>query len=289
MIRRIALAGAAGALALGALAASGIGGAGAATTTITAADSANISCTITAKAKLAPALKNNWDQQAHEAGDGETNPYVQAIPDTKFNTDGDNVVSSKAKSISCTGTMTQGAVVATITGVQASLTNDTPAVDNPPLQDDNTCAGLLAGTAPGDTAATYKTDLKFKATGAKVATAQITGSGLAPAGIGFGVTGGTITGSLAGGNGKTQGNLADGDTLTQVTSPPASSSQPIPNGIKCEASLKIKADKPGQPGTGSATLKAPKGLKKIAIGQSFLDPSPTGASTICLRKGSSCP
>jgi len=289
MIRRIALAGAAGALALGALAVSGIGGAGAAPIIVTNATAANISCTITASAKLAPALKNNWDQQQHEAGDGESNPYVQAIPDTKFNTDGPNSVTSKAKSISCSGSATDGTNTATVTGLQVTLTNDQPAVDNPPLQDDNTCAGLLAGTAPGDTAATYKSDLKFKTTGAKLAVAIVTGQALAPAGIGFGVTGGTFTGSLAGANGKTQGNLANGDTLNQVTSPPASSSQPVPNGTQCEASLKIKADKPGQPGTGSATLKAPKGLKKIAVGQSFLDPSPAGASTVCLRKGSSCP
>jgi len=289
MIRRIALAGAAGALALGALAASGIGGAGAAPVVVTTATSANISSTIAATAKLAPALKNNWDQQAHEAGDGESNPYVQAIPDTKFNTDGDNNVSSKAKSLTCTGSATDGVATATVTGVQVTLLSGTPAVDNPPLQDDNTCSGLLAGTGPGDTAATYTADIKFKTTGAKLPNTQISDMALAPAGIGFGLTGGTLSGSIPGGNSKTQANLASGDTLNQVTSPPASSSQPVPNGTQCEASLKIKADKPGQPGTGSATLKAPKGLKKIPVGQSFLDPSPAGASNICIRKGSTCP
>jgi hypothetical protein len=291
MIRRIALAGAAGALALGGLALTGLGNAGAAPVIINVADSANISCTIASTAKLSPALKNNWDQQAHEAADGETNPYVQAIPDTKFNTDGPNTVSSKAKSISCTGTATEGTKVATISGVQLTLSNDVAAVDNPPLQDDNTCAGLLAGTSPEDTAATYKTDVKFKTVpgGAKMVNANATGIALAPAGIGFGLTGGTWGGSLAGGNGKTQANLASGDTLGQVTSPPASSAQPVPQGIQCEATLKIKADKPGKPGTGSASLKAPKGLKKIPVGQSFLDPSPAGASTVCLRKGSVCP
>ena len=289
MIRRIALAGAAGALALAGLAATGLGGAGAAPIIINTATSANISCTIASTAKLSPALKNNWDQQAHEAADGETNPYVQAIPDTKFNTDAPNTVSSKAKSISCTGSATDGTNTATITGVQVTLSNDVAAIDNPPLQDDNTCAGLLAGTAPEDTAATYKSDVKFKTTGAKMVNATATGIALAPAGIGFGLTGGTWAGSLAGGNGKTQANLASGDTLAQVTSPPASSSQPVPNGPQCEATLKVKADKPGKPGTGSASLKAPKGLKKIPVGQSFLDPSPAGASTVCLRKGTTCP
>jgi hypothetical protein len=289
MIRRIALAGAAGALALAGLAASGIGGAGAAPVVVTNATSANISCTIATTAKIAPALKNNWDQQAHEAADGETNPYVQAIPDTKFNTDGPNSVSAKAKSITCSGSATDGTNTATVTGVQLTLLGGTQAIDNPPLQDDNTCAGLLAGTAPEDTAATYKSDVKFKTTGAKMVNATATGIALAPAGIGFGLTGGTWAGSLAGGNGKTQANLASGDTLAQVTSPPASSSQPVPNGTQCEATLKVKADKPGKPGTGSASLKAPKGLKKIPVGQSFLDPSPAGASTVCLRKGTTCP
>ena len=59
-----------------------------------------------------------------------------------------------------------------------------------------------------------------------------------------------VTGSVAGGNAKTQANLADPDVLVQVTSPPASSAQPVPNGTKCEASLKIKPDKP-----------TPKGIK----------------------------
>ena len=64
--------------ALGALATSGIGAAGSATPTITTATSANIDCVITAKAKLAPALKNNWDQQAHEAPDEAVRRQVRA-------------------------------------------------------------------------------------------------------------------------------------------------------------------------------------------------------------------
>jgi hypothetical protein len=168
------------------------------------------------------------------------------------------------------------------------LSGGTPGVDNPPLQDDNTCAGLLAGTAPEDVAATYNSSVKFKVTGAKLGETTITGLGLAPAGIGFGLTGGTLAGPLAGGNSTTQANLADGDTLNQVLSPAATSAQPVPNGPLCEASLKLKDDKPGKPGTGSAKLKKPKGLKKIPVGQSFLDPSPAGASTICIKKGSSC-
>jgi len=280
MIRRIALAGAAGALALGALAASGIGSAGAATPTITTATSANISCVITAKAKLAPALKNSWDQQAHEAGDGETNTAVQAIPDTKFTTDGPNVTSSKAKSVSCTGTATDGTNVATIVSVKITLGNGTAAVDNPPLQEDNTCSGLLAGNQPGDVAATYTSTISFKTSGAKLAPTTASGQGIAPSGAGFAVTGGSSTGSLAGGNSKTQANISDTNTIPAITAAAATSSAPTPNRT-CEANLKLK------PGT--ASLKPPKGLKKIGIGQSVLVPGPTGQSTLCIRKGTTCP
>jgi hypothetical protein len=283
MIRRIALAGAAGALALGALAVSGIGSAGAATPTITTATSANISCTITAKAKLSPALKNSWDQQAHEAADGETNADVSAIPDTKFSTDGDNHVSSKAKSLSCTGSATDGTNTAVITGVKITLGDGTAAVDNPPLQEDNTCSGLLAGTQPGDVGATYSSVISFKASGAKLALTTASGQGIAPAGVGFAITGGTLTGSLGGGNSKTQANISDTTTIPAVTAAPATSAAPFPNRT-CESNLKIK--------TGvhhAASLKGPKGLKKIAVGQSSLDPSPAGASTLCIRKGTTCP
>ena len=43
-----------------------------------------------------------------------------------------------------------------------------------------------------------------------MADATTAGQTIAPAGIGFAVAGGTVGGSLAGGNGKTQANLADG-------------------------------------------------------------------------------
>jgi len=280
MIRRIALAAAAGAVALGGLAASGIGSAGAAVPTITTATSANISCVITAKAKLAPALKNSWDQQAHEAGDGEANALVSAIPDTKFTTDGPNITSSKAKSVSCTGSATDGTNTATIVSVKIALLNGTAAVDNPPLQEDNTCTGLLAGTQPGDVAATYTSTITFKATGAKLAPTTASGAGIAPAGVGFAVTGGTVGGSLAGGNSKTQANISDTATIPAVTAAAATSLAPTPNRT-CEANLKIKPT--------SASLKPPKGLKKIGVGQSVLDPTPAGASTLCIRKGSACP
>jgi hypothetical protein len=278
------LAGVAGALALGGLAASGIGTAGAATVTITSATSANISCTITAKAKIAPALKNNWDKEAHEAADGESNADVSAIPDTKFSSDDPNVVSSKSKSIACTGTATDGSATATITGVKITLGSGTPAVDNPPLQVDNTCEALLAGTPAEDVPATYNTTITFKTSpGVKLAPATTSGQTIATSGVGFAVAGGSVGGSLAGGTGKTQANISDTTTVPAITAAAATSLAPAPNRT-CQANLKIKT------GTAhTASLKGPKGLKKIGIGQSSFDPSPSGASTLCLRKGSSCP
>jgi len=281
MIRRIALAGVAGALALGGLAASGIGSAGAAVPTITTATSANISCGITAKVKLSPALKNNWDQQAHEAADGESNADVNAIPDTKFNTDGNQATTAKSKSISCTGSATDGTNTATITAIKVTLGAGSPGVDNPPLQDDNTCSALLAGTPGEDTGAGYTSTISFKASGAKLAPTTITNSSLGISGVGFALTGGTVSGSLAGGNGKTQAYLHDDTTLGAVTAAPATSSAPTPNRT-CEANLKIKT------GTHhAASLKGPKGLKKIGIGANIAPPFDN--SSVCLRKGSSCP
>jgi hypothetical protein len=281
MIRRIALAGAAGALVLGGLAASGMGTAGAATPTITTATSANISCTITAKAKLSPGLKNDWKQSQHTS---DANADVAAIADTQFAPAGPTTTSAKSKSIACTGSATDGTNVATITGLKITLSAGTPAVDNPPLQEDGTCAGLSATADPMDVAATYTSAIKFKTTGAKLADTTVSGSTITPAGLGFSISGGTISGSLAGGNSKSQANI-DATTAQAITTLPATSTNPsgTPGALgannECEASIKIKAG-PHH----SAKLKGPKGLKKITIGQSILDPSAAGASNICIKK-----
>jgi hypothetical protein len=281
MIRKLALAAAAGALALGGLAAVGPT-ASAAPPTINAATSASVNCSFTAKAKIAPALKSNWVQSQHQLP-GETNALVRAIPDTKFSTDGPGNVSSKAKSTACTGTITQGAVTATVTSVKIDLVQFTAAVDAPPLQVDNTCDALLAGTQPGDTAATYRSTVKIKASGAKVTDTVITGSTISPAtpDLGFKIEGGTITGSLAGGNSKALAFI-DSATLAAFGAAPASSTTPTPSSNKCQATLKIKGG--AHP---SASLKPPKGLKKIAVGNNLANPSQP--SNICFRKGSTCP
>jgi len=284
MIRKIALAAAAGAVALGGLAVLGGGSASAATPTITTATSATISCTISSKAKLAPALKDNWVQSAHS---GDPNPLVAAIPNTTFASGVSPAVTAKGKSIACTGTATDGTATATVTALKINLVPGNPGIDVPPLSTAPTgsCLGLLATSGVGDTAATYNATLSFKASGAKLAPTTINNlnivAGAVPGGVGFGLSGGSVTGSLAGGTGKTIAFI-DGDTLGAVAAAPPTSTNPAPSSNKCQPTLKIKAGN-----NPSASLKPPKGLKKITIGANILNPAEQ--SSICLRKGSACP
>ena len=76
----MALGASAGALALGGLAVAGGGIATAAVPTVTTATSATISCRISGRAAVTPALKNNWHNEDHEAADGEGNAAVRAPP-----------------------------------------------------------------------------------------------------------------------------------------------------------------------------------------------------------------
>jgi hypothetical protein len=313
MIRKIALAGAGAAVALAGLAALA-GPASAKSVTLTSIDSANISCNIApTKASVVPALKNNWVQANHNGvndvvagdplgdpvrvegtgtgqwNDTETNAHVKAIPNTKFSTDGNNTVSSKSKTTSCTGSVTKtGVGTFPVTSLKVELSNFTNGVDNNPQNTDNTCQGLLAGTPANDVAATYKATITPKLTGAKMAESTTTGLSLVAGGggaIGFQISGGTTTGPLAGSNSLTTAYVT-GDVLAAVSQTPATSANPAPPkpGSSCEGSLKIKADKPGKPG--SATLKGPKGFKKINVGDNILVPGQH--SNICIRKGSSC-
>jgi len=287
MIRKIALAGAAGAIALAGLAAT-IGSASAAPPVITDATAANIQCDLApGKAKTAPALKNNWIASQH-ASDPE--PVVVALPDTKFNTDGPNTVSSKSKTAVCTGTVSDASGTYPVSSLKIELTSlgGTPAVDNPPLQDDNTCSGLLAGTQPEDDAATYVAIIQAKLTGAKMGPSTTTGLGIVAGeggAIGFGLGGGTTTGPLAGADSQTTAYI-DGTVLAAVTAAPPTSAAPAPakgTGDRCQPTLKLKS-KLGV--VVSASLKPPKGLKKIIVGPNILNPSQQ--SNICVKIGSTC-
>lgn len=311
MIRKIALVGAAAAVALAGVSALA-GSASAAPPTITAATSANISCNLLpTTAKLNPGLKNNWvaanhngindvgpaaansDPVRQETGvgatwnDTETNATVKALPNTKFSTDGANTIKSTSKTASCTGTITQtGVGTFPVASLKIGLANYTNGTDNPPLNTDNTCQGLLAGTPANDVAATYKATIQPKLTGAKLNPTKPVTNGLSlvaggGGAIGFQISGGTSGAPLAGSNSKTTAYIAS-TVLTTIGATPATSAATTQNsfGDDCESSLLLK---PGKP----AKLKGPKGFKKIAVGNNVLPPNQ--ASNICIRIGSACP
>lgn len=251
MFRRTLITASALAVAVGGLVGGSSLAASGATPTITAT-SGNVNCSITAKAKLSPSLKNNWVQSQHSS---DPNAAVRAIPNTTFASNGPVQVSSKAKSVSCTGTASQGSVTASVTGAKITLAND-PA--HPGSATPATCEALLTNNPPST--AKYISTIKWKATGAKLTNTTITGSSIAPSGLGFAITGGTITGSFAGGSSNSQANV-DNATIVAITAAPPSSSSPD-NG-PCHARLKLKNATATKPA--SASLKPPKGLKKIGI------------------------
>jgi hypothetical protein len=310
MIRKIALAGAAVAVGLAGVSALA-GSASAAPPTINNATTINIQCNLLpTTAKLNPGLKNNWvaanhngindvgpaaagaDPVRQETGvgatwnDTETNATVKALPNTKFSSDVPNVIKSTSKTANCTGNVSQtGVGTYPVSSLKITLGNYTNGTDNPPLNTDNTCQGLLAGTPAGDVAATYKATIQPKLTGAKLSPTKFDTNGLAlvaggGGAIGFEISGGTSGAPFAGSNSKTTAYVA-GSVLTTIGATPATSADTTQDsfGDDCEASLLLK---PGKP----AKLKGPKGFKKIAVGANILNPSQ--ASNICIRKGSSC-
>ena len=262
MIRKFAIGAAAVSLAAAGIVATGGGVANAATPVITSVTSANVTCNITAKATLAPPLKNNWVQAQHTA---DPVLAVKNIPNTQFAAlSAANSTSAKSKG-TCTGTVTgtsaSGTATMTATAVKVDLTTLTQSVDNPPLNNNggSTCLGLLAGTAGEDTAATYRSTVSLKGSGAKLGTFQINGSAVTPAGLGFSITGGSATAPAVGATGTSQANV-DSATIVAVTAGPPTSAAPVALS-KCQPSLKVKTKK----GVTTATLKAPKGLKKLVI------------------------
>jgi hypothetical protein len=265
MIRRIAVAATAGALALGGLAAFGVGTASAAVV-ITAGSGSNITCTtIKAKAALAPALKDNWVKADHS---GDSNTAFAAIPDTTFASNGPVTVTSTTKASTCSGTVTDGTNTATVKKATLVLKSNPadPGSGNPA-----TCEALVnpappVGT-PGDPGgdASYIVDVTW-ASGTKgfsIAPTHAVGIGLQNSGAGFAVGGGTITGSFAGGSSTTQANV-DAKTTTAFLSASFYTNLLAPvtsanAGTKraCQATAKQKK--------GVWSLKAPKGIKKIGI------------------------
>jgi hypothetical protein len=256
MIRRIATAATAGALALGGLAAFGLGSASAATV-ITAGAGSHLSCTtIKSKSTLSPALKDNWVKADHSS---DTDTGFKNIPDTTFSSLGPETVNGKTSISGCTGTVVQGANSATVKKITVILSGD-PA--HPGLANPATCVALVNPAAPAPTDKKYVVDAAFKSgtKGFSIANMHATNVSLTGAGAGFDVGGGTITGSFAGGTSTTHANV-DGKTLTAFLSSSyfttLTHSNAATAGKPCQASAKLKK--------GVWSLKPPKGISKIGI------------------------
>jgi hypothetical protein len=224
--------------------------AGAKTPTITAGPGSHITCNFTASVKLSPSLKNDWVKSQHT-----TDPVaaVAALPDTVFASNGPVIIKVKGTG-TCTGTVTDGVNTASVTAVSFSLTNDPAHLGN---TSEATCSSLVTGIPPST--AKYDTAIKYTATGAKVTPTTVTDQVIPP--VSFNITGGTVTGSFAGGTSSATG-VPDTTTVDAVIQAPATSTNPVPAFPQCQASLKIKTNGKG---VTTASLKHPKGLKKVGI------------------------
>jgi len=251
MFRKLAVVVAGLAVATGGLVATTAGVSGAAKPTVTAGPGSHISCNVTAKVSVTPSLKNNWIQSQHAT---DPDAAVRAIVNTTFAANGPVLISAKGSG-TCTGTVTDGVNTLPVTGIKFSLAND-PA--HPGSSTPATCTSLLTGVPPST--AEYNTNISYKATGGKVTPTTITDQVIPP--VSFSISGGTISGSFAGGTATTNG-VPDTTTVGAITQLPASSTAPVSAFPQCEASLKIKPASSKHPE--SATLKPPKGLKKIGI------------------------
>jgi len=256
--------------------------------TITAGPGSLVSCDFTAKAGFTDglnakqALKNDWKASEHatdpgfnsktnSSGDADVTAAVAAVPDTQFSVNNPITTTSKGKSTSCSGTVTDGTNTANVTGAKL-LSAGTSNNSNPA-----TCSGL-ADTSSTD--GSWSSIIQWKADTAKVADTTITGGTLSalvdPDGsLGFKLSGGTATGSFAGGSSTTDAYL-DAKTgpsvIAAVTGPKVDSSNAA--SIKalnpCEPGLKVKINKTPPD---LASIKGGKGIKKVGLG-------PSGANLI---------
>ncbi len=219
--------------------------------TITAGAGSSISCSITAGIKLSVPLKNNWVQSAHSS---DPNTAVAAIADTLFAANGPEIITIKGSG-TCTGTVTDGVATASVTALKFSVTND-PA--NLGAATAETCSGLLSATPPST--AKYDSTISYTSATAKITPTTVTNQVIPPAS--FNLTGGTIAGSFAGvGGSVAAAGVPDGTTISALTQGAPTSASPTPAFPQCQPSLKLKNVK----GVDTASLKAPKGLKKISM------------------------
>ncbi|MGD0313844.1 MAG: hypothetical protein ABSC90_15435 [Acidimicrobiales bacterium] len=232
-----------------------------AATTIVAGPGSTAACTTNATAKLAPSLKNDW-----VASPSDSVPVVAALPNTQFASPGPVVTSAKGTA-TCTGTATDGINTAPIVGIKKLTVVTDPA--HPGTTDEATCASLLAG---GSTAEFITTIEWTSGNGDKIADTTITDSSLVQDGFGFEFTGGTATGSFAGGTFSSV-SPASAALIAELLQPQETGAQAEAGtytSLGCEPTLKVKV-KNGV--ATSATFKAPKGLKEIVTSDGSLDAS----------------
>jgi hypothetical protein len=225
--------------------------------TITAGTGSSVTCGLNSTAKLAPALKNNWNADSTDNAD---HPAVAALPTTVFAANGPVAISAKATG-SCTGTAVQGTASAPLTALGVSIAAEPGTGSTDPAS----CANLIADSATS----TQKFDLaiKWTGTGAKITPTTITGTGLgiSTSPIGFGFSGGTVSGSFAGGTVKAVAAVS-ASLIAAVSQPQETGDQAVAGtytSLGCEPTLKVKVASTKKPE--SATLKGPKGLKSIVI------------------------
>jgi hypothetical protein len=248
VIRKLVVAAAAVAVGSTGLVAATAGVSGAKTPTITAGPGSHITCSITATVKLNPSLKNDWVKTDHS---GDPVQAVRDILNTTFSVNGPEIISGKGVG-TCTGTVTDGVNTAPVTSVKFTLNSD-PA--HPGAATPATCSALLSNTP---STAQYITTVKYAATGAKVTPTTVTGQTIPPGS--FQTTGGTISGSFAGGTASSNG-IPDSTTVNALLQGAPTSASPTPVYNQCQPTLVVKTKK----GVTTATLKAPKGLKKIPL------------------------
>ncbi len=218
---------------------------------IIAGPGSSVSCNITASVKLTPPLKNDWVAAAHAS---DPDPAVVALPNASFGFGFSGPVLVLLKgSGTCTGTVTDGVNTASVTGVKFSLSNDPAHLGS---SSDATCSSLVTGVPPST--AEYDTLVGFTSSTAKIMPTTVTDQTIPPAS--FSTGGGVITGSFAGGSASSVG-VPDSTTIGAITQSAPTSTNPVPTYPQCQPSLKLKTGKDGP----EATLKAPKGLKKISL------------------------
>lgn len=269
MLKKLSLTAVAVAVAAGGLAVA-TGPAAAAKPTVNAGPGSDVDCVISGKVTIKPKLMADWKQSEHQSDPnvGNYGAVIAAIPDTPFADHSTPANTSFKGKGTCTGNVTDGTNTIPVQSVKVTLTNVAETTEN-------SCSGLT-DLALGDS--TFQVELAWKSSGGKVIPTSIAGIEVAVGsspngGFGFALSGGTVTGSFAGGDAESLGivDLGTAGAITGNTVP--TSQNPAPGVCQPTLQLKTKMVKNPEDPKGpkipqySAKLKKPKGFGKITIGQ----------------------